>query len=731
MAVSQKKLYSTGAKPISTETLDSIELQLNRAIETVWLTAAFLVPLLVLSEHDFTSFTELPKITLVRSLAGFGFILWLMTIAVGAVKNADTEAPASQPVRFSVKRWISARPIDAAAVLVLLVTGISTLLSIQPNVSALGAEWGRDGYDLHTTAAYITIFFLAATRIRSRGQIVRLWFALSVTGFIAALIGIAQHFAMAPFGISGTYQHQRVTGTVGNPLFLGSLLTLTMPIGVSLAFAAATGKLWQAGPRSPSWLAHRNVALASWFVIALIVFVHVYAALFTASRGPWIGMSAGLFVLVLLAFMSQGLKNAALMTAAVAAGGLFAISLALGPMSSGIESFAVSEQQELFDEKAEAGVDAPSVAPASTSFVIGQRGKQGTIENRLNIWRAVREVSAERPTLPESNNAPWIVRQTFGYGPDTFRFVFPTKAPEEMMGTLTSTAHNDPLNRLVELGIAGLLAYGALLFSVLFVVWRFLSRRVGENGALFSVFAVGAGAAIAGRLVEQIPGVPEVSDTTVLWLLFAMLAATYPMTCRGSHKPALDAGQSSKKNRSAAIAEPDEPQGWTLPAIPPALAFSFVAIGIIVAGYLIWSHNINLLRSDMEFKKGEVALFTDVDQALLHMERAADLNPGVENYQHARAEVLNARAELTVDSSERLALLREAYQAERDAYNFNPTSRAANFELAFASWQLAQLGDADKAFETVGTYERLLELAPAHPLVTSRLEQLRLAVGIE
>lgn len=708
MAVSQKRMYSTGAKPVSTETLDSIQVHLSRAIEAVWLTAAFLVPLLVLSEYDFTSFTELPKIVLMRSLASTGFILWLISIAVGAARRSIATETQPTQKHFSFRKWVFAHPIEFSAALILGTTAFSAAISIQPLVSALGADWGRDGYDLHTTASYIVIFFLAATRIRKHDQLIRLWVAISVTGLLAALIGISQHFALAPFGISGTYQHQRVTGTVGNPLFLGSLLTITLPMGTALALAGAiNGRRWLGGA-APVW----------WGVLTSVVFIHIYAALLTASRGPWLGMAAALLVLIALTAKSIGLKNAGLTAIGVFAGVGLALSIVVGPFSSGIESFAVSEQQELFNQR---GEPIYGTEPASASSVISQRGRQGTIGTRLTMWETTGDVIADRPELPDSNNAPWLVRQVFGYGPDTFRFVFPTKAPGEFLSSLTSAAHNDPLNRLVEIGLAGLLAYSLLVMAAGFAVWRLIIGSKSGNAALVTALTIGIGAAVVGRIIEQMSGVPEVSDTLLIWLALALLAAAYSLKVRANQQPE---PQSSRENGNH-----DPISGWPTLALPPALVFPIVAIGIILAGYLIWAHNINLIRSDLEFRKAEVVLAQDVDLALDLMERAVKLNPGVEDYQHGRADILQARADLTTDLVKRTEWLEEAYEAEAEAVSFNPTSRSANFELAFASWELAQLGSERKAIETLRTYERLSELAPAHPLVIERLAQLKLAVG--
>ncbi len=701
MAISQKKhLYSTRSRQVSAQTLDSIQVHLRRSIEAVWLTAAFLVPLIVLSEHDFASFTELPKTVLMRSLASLGLALWLTSSGVAVARRAATEKSIAERGTFSVRRWVLAHPIEAAAALVLFFTAISAALSIQPLVSALGADWGRDGYDLHTTASYIALFFLAATGIRRRDQLIRLWAVIAVSGLIAALIGIAQHFALAPFGISGTYQHQRVTGTVGNPLFLGALMTLTLPMGAALAMAAATRAVRLPGS-----------TLFWWGALGVVVFIHAYAALFTASRGPWLGMAAALIAMVALTARVAGVRNAACAAISIAAGAGLAFVLVLGPASSAIESFAVAEQQELFNERETVS----GSAPAEASAVISQRSKQGTIDARLEMWGVVGDVAAERPSLPESNNAPWVVRQLFGYGPDTFRFVFPTRAPGDLLNFLISSSHNAPLNWLIEIGLAGLLAYGALLTAAVVVVWKLTRRAQGGGVSLIAVLAVGAGAVVTGRVAEQLSGVARISDTTVLWLVLALLAAAYAITRR------------ARSTSKPPAAEPNS-GGFTLPRISPAVAFPVIAIGIALAGYFIWTHNLSLLRADMEFRRGETTLASDVDLALDHMERATQLNPGVEEYQHARAEVLLALADQSADLATKTTLLQEAYEAEHSAYSFNPTSRAANFELAFASWQLARLGDAGKAVETVQTYERLSELAPEHPLVIERLELLRRAV---
>ena len=106
---------------------------------------------------------------------------------------------------------------------------------------------------------------------------------------------------------------------------------------------------------------------------------------------------------------------------------------------------------------------------------------------------------AVRPFLYNLFSDPAIIRLPaplrwlFGYGPDTFRYVFPLRAPGRVLEWLTSAAHNDAINRLVELGAIGIAVYGTLGVAAVTALWR-LTR---SQSAISRTLAIAVGAMLA------------------------------------------------------------------------------------------------------------------------------------------------------------------------------------------------------------------------------------------
>jgi len=676
----QRTATTTGASAAAAA--DSLVPWLGRGLEACWIVAAVLVPLVVLPEQSFISITQLPKVALFRIIAGIALVLMSARCVAGLGGGRALRWPGGH---------VPALVIATAGVLA--ATALSTALSISPSLSTWGKEPGNDGYGLYNTAAYVVLFLAVALGLRSRNQAWRLAGAIVLSGTLASLIAIAQHWGLAPLGISSTAGH-RVTGPAGNPIFLGALLVLTLPVLLALAAALARGR------GTPAWW---------WAGAGIGTFVHLFALLLTIARGPWLGMAFAIATLLVIAWFRLGRALAVKLTLIVG-------------VSAGVAALALSipvggARAPLDEPSGTVSSKVPATEPTAVEYAeIMNRLVPSTVSHnfaeRWVRWETSVQLLLDRPQLPVGNTYPWAVRAAVGYGPDSFRYAFPLRAAPELMTVLTTAAHNGPLTRAVELGALGIVASAALAL----VVARSLVRRLrsGRAGDVEAAFLAGVAAALVGHFVEQQVGIAQVSDTLVFWLLIGLLAAAPAVFA------AEEAGQPAKR--------PSPPgRRHTLVLIGIA-AVTILAVGV---GMLTWVKNVGYLQADHLASASRPAFRADHVQGLQEIDRAISLAPDVPDYRNIRASMLRSLAGETPDPLSARALLVEAYESDRDAFELNPFSRNTNFIVADSAWGLAQIGLAGKAAEAVETYERLARLAPQHPVVWERLGLLYDALDID
>jgi len=660
---------------------------LDYGLEASWLIAAVVVPLIVVSEHSFISITELPKVASHRIIAGIAFVLLSARLMLDAYGGRLTE-------RFTGPR----RALVCAAFAVLVATALSTVLSISPSLSIWGKEPGNDGYGLYNTGAHIVMFLAVALGLRTRPQAWRLVGAIALAGTLASLIGIAQHWDISPFGISGT-AGDRVTGPSGNPIFLGALLVLTLPAALGLAAVYAR---------------YRGTPAAWWAATLAVTFIHLFALLLTLSRGPWLGTACALALLAILTWLRLG-RGLAVKLASIAAVSAGAAVLALS-----IPVGAPAEVQEPVGTEVAGEISEPVPAPASSAAVayqqLGGRLTQSNvstgISHRWVRWTTSFRLLLHRPELPVGTTHPWAIRTLAGYGPDSLRYAFPLEAPSSLSRVLTTAAHNDPLTRAAELGLLGVLAYGALVMvAVAVLAARLRGERAGDAEA---ALLIGLGAALLGHFVEQQWEIAQVSDTLMLWLMLGLIAAV--PADRAPAETRVEAGTS----RTASLSH-----GFVLAGI------AGIAVLAVAAGVLTWSKNVGYLQADNAAAASRATFGSNPERGLEQVERAILLAPDVPDYHNRKASMLRAVADTVSDPFKAFSLRQEAHESDRDAFELNPFSRDANYILAESAWNLAQAGVPDMAMETVEAYERLAALTPQAEVVWVRLGQLYDALGIE
>ena len=289
-----------------------IQTWLNRAIEFLWLIAVFLLPLAFFGQNYAQSeaviaYVEVPKVALLRTLAGLMAALWLIdwglhsspesnlslsprilrvlpALSLAWLKNEILEQP---------RRW----PLFAVG-LYLGTTFLSTALSGSFRVSLWGEVPGQDSYSTYNVVAYVILFAMIATRLKTRLQVWRLLGAIVAMGVLVSGYAILQHYGQDFLHLSestGGY----TTSFMGNKIFAAAVMMMTIPV---TAVAAATSLFRFPQPPDPTRSKGRQwplgLAILGVWVAALTI--QFLGLLFTLSRGPWIG---SLFALGLMAVL--------------------------------------------------------------------------------------------------------------------------------------------------------------------------------------------------------------------------------------------------------------------------------------------------------------------------------------------------------------------------------------------------------------------------------------------
>lgn len=259
----------------------------DKVIEAGWLTAVIVVPLFfnVYSDRVF----EPDKLTLLRSIALMMAVAWVIKmLETGSLKlktGGQHSATSDQLPVFGI-------PLVLPTLLLVVVYILSTLASVTPRVSLWGSYQRLQG--TYTTFSYIIIFFLLLQTMRTRKQVERLVSTAIVVSLPIALYGILQHYGRDPLPWAADVTG-RVASNMGNPIFVAAYLIMVVPLTLARVVESFSAIL--ASEKS----AASNVVLATCYVFILAA--QLICIFFSQSRGPLLGLLAGLFSFVLLSLI--------------------------------------------------------------------------------------------------------------------------------------------------------------------------------------------------------------------------------------------------------------------------------------------------------------------------------------------------------------------------------------------------------------------------------------------
>ena len=249
----------------------------DKVIEAGWLAAVIVVPLFfnVYSDRVF----EPDKLTLLRSIALVMAVAWVIKVLEAG----------SWKLEAGSWKMVLKTPLVLPTLLLATVYILATLASVTPRVSLWGSYQRLQG--TYTTLSYIVVFFLALQGLRTREQIERLVTIAILVSLPISLYGILQHYGRDPLPWAADVT-RRVASNMGNSIFVAAYLIMVVPLTLARVVESFSAILAdEEGVTS-------NVALATCYVFILAA--QLICIFFSQSRGPLLGLLAGLFSFVLL-----------------------------------------------------------------------------------------------------------------------------------------------------------------------------------------------------------------------------------------------------------------------------------------------------------------------------------------------------------------------------------------------------------------------------------------------
>lgn len=520
----------------------------EKFIQASWLVALIVAPLYfnIYSSRVF----EPDKIALIRTLALAMGAMWLV-LRTERWRRRNT---LSEDALFStrVRAWLASisreNPLTLPALFLLIAYLISTALSLSPIVSFFGSYQRLQG--LYTFSSYLVIFFLAASQIKSRADIDRAITIALIVSFPIAFYGIIQHYFLDPLPWIGDVT-ARVASNLGNSIFIGSFLILTVPLALArliqtteraaatrrarlllyaaiiatfLVVAGAWGSAFELGAKPlietnfTGTLTAEQLALASSaFNLALattlaVVVVWLGAAFLFKLRAVIIVLIAAYTILLAIQLIALFFSQSrgpllGLLGGMFTFGVLFAVIRGAHKFALGIVSAAALVVILL------ALINIPN---SPLSFLralpyVGRMGRVfelegGTGRVRVLIWQGALKLVVPHESLWSpltGEDSVNVIRPLVGYGPETMYVAYNKFYPPEL-GTLESRnatpdrSHNETFDALVTTGLAGFVAENVLFLSIFYLALRWLGLMPSPRARnLFITAWFGGGSVLA------------------------------------------------------------------------------------------------------------------------------------------------------------------------------------------------------------------------------------------
>ncbi|MEK7808104.1 MAG: tetratricopeptide repeat protein, partial [Chloroflexota bacterium] len=435
----------------------------NGVLEAGWLAALVLAPLFF-NTYSARVF-EPDKASLVRSIALIIAAAWLLKlIEEGGVRNSIVEF---NPRR----RWESLSRIPLLIPLAIYLTSylLSSVLSLTPRTTFWGSYPRLQG--AYTTLSYVVIFGAAVVNIRRKEQIERIITTIILTSLPISVYGIMQKFLLDPLPW-GEDTITRITSTMGNAIFAGAYLIMIIPFTVMRTLGYYRAIIGEKEKLISN--------IAQGFIYTLILGAQLVALWFTGSRGPWLGLLAGMFfwiVLLSLVFKRRWIAVSALAIAVILGSFLIVFNIPNGPLESLRTTQGFGRLGRIFESQ------------------------DGTSRVRELIWGGAVQMALphEAAKFPDGRVDVFnFIRPLIGAGPESLLVTFsPFYSPElahfEKQNAVPDRSHNETFDALLTTGAIGMIAYLTFFAAVIYFGLKWLGVIAAHDKRLYIALYVGGG----------------------------------------------------------------------------------------------------------------------------------------------------------------------------------------------------------------------------------------------
>jgi len=358
---------------------------------------------------------------------------------------------------------------------------IATIIGINPLRSFWGTTERMDGLLM---ILHLFLFFIVLVSVFKKKDDWYEFLKFSILVSVpVALLGIGEKLGIFSFSAApGPLETglARVSGTLGNPVFYGSYLVMIIFLGIFLAILEE----------------NKKTKILLWLITGL----NLLMVLMTSSRGAWLGLFVGAFLLApvwILLFRRIKEKRQTFFLVVFVSSLLFFLFLLL------------SESGSL----------------PTTEFFIRYQSIFANIlkfeDNRIFAWKAGLEAFKQRPL--------------FGFGPDSFSYIFDKYYQSSFYPAVPETLFFDrPHNKIIELlvfsGLAGLLGYLAIYVVAIFSVFKNAktNSRNDPNNSFASFILI---AFLLGYFGQNLFAIDTISCDIIFFLVLAFVNNNFaPLT---------------------------------------------------------------------------------------------------------------------------------------------------------------------------------------------------------
>lgn len=337
--------------------------------------------------------------------------------------------------------------------------GFSTFFAVHIPTALYGSDGRYNG--LWTHELYLLLFTLFSTIPADFNRLKRI-----VRLFVLSLIPVAVYALIQYMNIDPIpwppYSLERTASTVGNPVTLGALIGLSLPFALTFFFEQ-----------------HKLNTKICW---GFVFFILLSASVSTFSRGPWIGTTVALAIVILLGACSKLFPVKRVLI----------LSLCILAVSSALFAYKHRNTENVLDRV--------NITALKT---------EGGLQTRLLYYRSALRAIKDHPVM--------------GVGFENFRNIYPRyrqaeDGPDSIDETPTAV-HNGYIQATLTNGIPALLLYFALLACIYTLL---IKTFIKSHDVKLKYIIGGFLAAITGYLIQDLSGWLEIAVTPFFWIVLGL-----------------------------------------------------------------------------------------------------------------------------------------------------------------------------------------------------------------